>query len=116
MKISRLKRIIRETIKEQTPIRTSSGGSNPTTIHCKMGDGVAGCVSKFPTGPGSLENYLEMNPGSESVGTYDNMPSCQAACMSNTSSSCCEYIQALKPYIPVNKKQYYLDALEGCGC
>jgi hypothetical protein len=117
MKISRLKRIIRETIKEQ--ISTSSGGSNNYPIHCMQSSNSAGCVTIFnanATGPGSLSDYLTLNPGTESVGTYNNMSSCQAACMSNTPSSCCEHIQALKPYIPVNKKQYYLDALEGCGC
>ena len=114
MKQSQLKQIIRQIIKEQTG--TASGGSNPTTIHCMMSDNSAGCVTIFATGPGSLENYLTMNPGSESTGTYDDMASCQAACMPAAPSSCCEHIQALKPYIPVNKKQYYLDALEGCGC
>mgnify|MGYP003123913214 CR=1 FL=1 len=118
MKQSQLKQIIRQLIKEQ--IGTASGGPNPATIHCIQGTNTAGCVTIFATGPGSLSDYLTLNPGTESVGTYDDMPSCQAACIPSTEatgpSSCCEYIQALKPYIPVVKKQFYLDALEGCGC
>ena len=80
----------------------------------------AGCVTIFnanATGPGSLSDYLTLNPGSESTGVYDNMASCQAACFPSTEpSSCCEHIQALKPYIPFSKKQFYLDALEACNC
>ena len=31
-------------------------------------------------------------------------------------ASCCETIQSLKPYIPVEKKQFYLNALSNCDC
>ena len=118
MKLSQIKHIIKELIKEQSGT-TAGGGPNNYPIHCMQSSNSAGCVTIFNagTGPGSLEDYLAMNPGAESTGVYDDMASCQAACFPSTEpSSCCEHIQALKQFIPIANKQFYLDALEGCGC
>lgn len=65
---------------------TSSTGDYGT-IHCMQSDSIAGCATLSATGPGSLENYLEMNPGTVSTGTYDDMASCQAACFDGGSDT-----------------------------
>jgi len=57
----------------------------------------------------------------EPEGTYGTPPPAPGGSTNNqgnipTPSSCCSAIQALKPYIPLPKKQFYLDALEDCGC